>query len=212
MSDWYYSANNQPVGPLRPEAIRDLLSRGAISPETLVWTAAFGASWRPVRETEIMAGAVAPPPTAHPQSGAPHPPQGAPDSPAVWNPNASAAWSLLFTPAFGAFLHAKNAELLGRTAEADANRIWFYCSLAYLVVVAASVFFPMIPDRVFNAVAIGLLAGWYFSLGRKQAQYVRGTWQGRYQRKPWTIPLLVAFGCLIAYSCIIVALIFVVEE
>ena len=29
-------------------------------------------------------------------------------APALWNPNAAANWSLLFSPAFGAWLHMKN--------------------------------------------------------------------------------------------------------
>ena len=33
-------------------------------------------------------------------------------APALWNPNAAASWSLLFSPAFGAFLHMKNWQAL----------------------------------------------------------------------------------------------------
>ena len=119
--------------------------------------------------------------------------------PALWNPNAAACWSLLFTPAFGAFLHARNAESLGRAGEAKANRVWFYVSLAYLGFVLVSIFIPKIPDAGFGGVALGLLLGWYFSLGKKQIQYVKETWQDGYQRKPWAKPLLVAFGCLIGF-------------
>jgi hypothetical protein len=46
--------------------------------------------------------------------------------PALWNPNAAAGWSLLFTPAFGAFLHSRNADAMGRHSEAKANKFWFY--------------------------------------------------------------------------------------
>jgi hypothetical protein len=47
-------------------------------------------------------------------------------------------------------------------------------------------------------VAIGLLLGWYFSLGKKQIRYVKETWGERYTRKSWKTPLLIAFGCLAA--------------
>ena len=104
-------------------------------------------------------------------------------SPALWNPNAAACWSLLFSPAFGAFLHARNAELLGRTDEAKANRVWFYASLTFLGLATLSVFVPAIPDIIFRGAGIGLLVGWYSTLGRKQIQYVKDTWQERYQRK-----------------------------
>ena len=120
-------------------------------------------------------------------------------SPSLWNPNAAACWSLLFSPAFGAFLHARNAESLGRLDEAKANWVWFYISLGYLGFVLASIFVPVIPNILFDGVAIGILLGWYFSLGKKQIQYVKETCQSRYQRKPWAKPLLVGFGCMLGY-------------
>jgi hypothetical protein len=123
-----------------------------------------------------------------------------PDSPPrLWNPNAAACWSLVFSPAFGAFLHARNAESLGRTDEAKANRVWFYASLAYLGVVLATIFISVIPDAVYRGTGIGILVGWYVSLGKKQVQYVKDTFQGNYQRKTWTKPLLIAFGCSVGF-------------
>src|ERR1043165_813560 len=101
--------------------------------------------------------------------------------PRLWNPNAAACWSLIFSPAFGAFLHARNAESLGRTAEAKANKVWFYASLAYLGIVLVSIFIPIIPDAVFRGAAVGILLGWYLSLGKKQTQYVTETFRDKYQ-------------------------------
>jgi hypothetical protein len=124
-------------------------------------------------------------------------------APRLWNPNAAACWSLLFSPAFGAFLHARNAESLGRTDEAKTNKVWFYASLAYLGAVLVSMFVPAIPDGVFRGAAIGILLGWYFSLGKKQIQYVKDTFQDGYQRKPWTKPLLVAVGCLVGFFVVL---------
>jgi hypothetical protein len=92
---------------------------------------------------------------------------------------------------------------LGRTEEAKANKVWFYVSLGYLGFVLLSEFIPAIPDIVFQGASIGLLLGWYFSLGKKQIQHVKDNWQDRYQRKPWRKPLLIAFGCLV---CFVVAL------
>jgi uncharacterized membrane protein YfcA len=110
---------------------------------------------------------------------------------------------LIFSPAFGAILHARNAESLGRTDEAKANRVWFYASLAYLGFVLASIFVPAIPDAVFRGAAIGILLGWYFVLGRKQIQYVKETFKDGYHRKPWTKPLLIAFGGLVGFFIVI---------
>jgi hypothetical protein len=130
--------------------------------------------------------------------------QSPPNPPALWNPNAAACWSLVFSPAFGAFLHARNADALGRTSEAKLNRLWFYMSLAYLGVVVVSFFVPLLPDAAFNAAAIGLLVGWYVSLGTKQIRYVKETWAGGHQRRPWDKPLVVAFAGLVVFMGVIV--------
>jgi hypothetical protein len=126
-------------------------------------------------------------------------PQNSDSPPSLWNPNAAACWSLLFSPAFGAFLHARNAESLGRVEEAKANKVWYYVSLAYMGIALISIFIPAIPDIVFRGAAIGILIGWYSSLGTKQIKYVKETFQDRYQRKSWKKPLLIAFGCLLGF-------------
>lgn len=120
-------------------------------------------------------------------------------SPTLWNPNAAACWSLLFSPAFGAFLHARNADSLGRAEEAKANRLWFNISVAFLVCTSISVFIPAIPGGIFRLIGTGILLGWYFSLGTKQIKFVKARWQDGYQRKSWTQPLLIAFGCLVGW-------------
>jgi hypothetical protein len=137
------------------------------------------------------------------------PPTGQP--PALWNPNAAANWSLLFTPAFGAYLHARNAEALGRTDEAKANKVWSYVSLAYLGFVFVSAFIPAIPEGLFRLAGLALLLGWYFSLAKKQIRYVRETYRGGYEQKRWTKPLLIGFGSLIG-SFIVFFVIAVAEE
>jgi hypothetical protein len=131
--------------------------------------------------------------------------------PALWNPNAAACWSLLFSPAFGAYLHARNAEVLGRGDEAKANRVWFYVSIAYLVFALVTTFIPAIPEGLFRLAAIALLVGWYFSLGKKQILYVKETWRDGYVRKPWKKPLLIAFGYLIG-AFVVLFILAVVEE
>jgi hypothetical protein len=119
--------------------------------------------------------------------------------PALWNPNAAACWSLLFSPAFGAFLYARNADTLGRADEARAHRIWFYVSLVFDGLVLLSVLLPSILGYLFDLAGLVLLFAWYGSLGKKQMRYVKDTWQDRYQRKSWTTPLLIGFAGLAAY-------------
>jgi len=132
--------------------------------------------------------------------------------PAIWNPNAAACWCLLFTPAFGAFLHAQNADTLGRAEEAKANRIWFKISIAFLICILVSVLIPGIPDGIFRFAGLGLLFGWYFSVGKKQIIFVKSTWQDRYERKSWKQPLLIAFGCLVVSFIVSFALAVVAES
>ena len=120
--------------------------------------------------------------------------------PALWNPNAAACWCLLFSPAFGAYLHARNAEAMGRLEEAKANRMWFKISLVFFGLVVLSAFFPAIPDFAFKPASLGLLFGWYFSTGKPQIQHVKETYNGQYPRKPWMKVMLIALGCAIVYT------------
>jgi hypothetical protein len=129
------------------------------------------------------------------------PPTGPP--PALWNPKAAAYWSLLFSPAYGAFLHARNADAMGRVGEAKANRRWFYVLIAYLGFTFVTIFiFIPIPQGLLELVPIALLFGWYLSLGKKQVTYVKETWRDGYERKSWKEPLLIAFGFLIGISIV----------
>jgi hypothetical protein len=128
------------------------------------------------------------------------PPTGRP--PALWNPKAAAYWSLLFSPAFGAFLHARNADAMGRVDEARANRVWFYVLIAYLGLVFVTIFL-LIPEGLYTMASIGLLFGWYLCRGKKQVTYVKETWRDGYERKRWKQPLLIAFGSLIGTSIVL---------
>ena len=140
----------------------------------------------------------------------PTPPSDPP--PALWNPKAAASWSVFFGPAFGAYLHARNADCLGRTDEAKANRVWFYSSLAYLGFVLLSIFIPAIPDGMFKGATIGIIFGWYFTLGKKQIKHVKETLPNGYQRRPWKKPLLIAFGCMVGFVVVAIVLLLVAEK
>ncbi len=86
---------------------------------------------------------------------------------------------------------------MGRTDEAKANKAWIYISLTYLGFVLISNFISVIPEELFKLSALVLLFSWYFSLAKKQIRYVKETYRGGYNRKPWKKPLLISFGCLI---------------
>src|SRR5690242_12112576 len=53
--------------------------------------------------------------------------------PRLWNPVAAVRWSLVFTPAFGALLHAANWRTVGKNRPALANMWW--AGLSAVVVV-----------------------------------------------------------------------------
>lgn len=133
------------------------------------------------------------------------------NAPALWNPNAAANWSLLFSPAFGAYLHARNAERLGRHDEAKSNQRWFYGSLTFLAVNLVSILVPALSDAPLNLVGLLILIIWYFRVARKQAAFVKKTFGTTYQRRSWAQPLLIGFACLVGVFVIAVAFAVIVE-
>jgi uncharacterized membrane protein YfcA len=129
--------------------------------------------------------------------------------PALWNPNAAANWSLLFSPVFGAVLHMKNWQALGEPAKASAAKTWAVAVLAAFVALALlSAFLPegKAMDGLSRAVAIGLLFAWYFSSARHQTAYVKERFGKSYPRRGWLKPLLLAvlgvLGFLLAMGVI----------
>ena len=131
------------------------------------------------------------------------------DKPAIWNPNAAANWSLLFSSAFGAYIQARNAEILGLKNEAKVQWKWFYVSLAWIVTTPFTVFGPGIATMLLNMVGLILLLVWYFTIGRKQAQFVKRTFGTSYSKLAWSKPLLVAFACLTCFEFVAYGLSFI---
>lgn len=132
-----------------------------------------------------------------------HPP--CPDAPAcgLWNPSAAATWSLVFTPAFGAFIHMLNWQALGQPAQAAAARRWFYASLALLML--------QIWTRALNArlgteplllhpASVLFLLVWYFGAARPQARLVRARYGAGYRRRRWDSVLMGAVMAGTAYA------------
>ena len=108
-------------------------------------------------------------------------------APALWNPDAAGAWSLLFSPIFGSVLVRKNWQALGDADKARTGAIWLGVSILMLLV------------TIFAGV-LGFLyiIVWYFLWQRPQAQYISERWGKDYPRKGWGIPLLAALGVYIA--------------
>ena len=120
--------------------------------------------------------------------------------PPLWNPDAAACWSWLLSPAFGTYLHAKNAEALGRTDEKRANMKWFYGSLFILALSLVGILVPSISQlssdsREWRSAMVILLFAWYFLVARKQASFVKQAYGKSYPRRPLGKALLIYCGC-----------------
>jgi hypothetical protein len=133
------------------------------------------------------------------------------ESPALWNPNSAANWSLIFSPAFGAFLHMKNWEALGEPAKASAAKIWVAVTLVALIGIATAA--ALLPgarfvDALLRAVGVVLLLSWYFSSGRAQTAYVKSRFGKSYPKRGWGKPLLLASLAVIAFFVYVAAVAF----
>lgn len=129
-------------------------------------------------------------------------------APALWNPGAAAAWSLLFSPVFGAFLHMHNWESLGDSARAATARTWAIVSL--LVLLGGTTIAILLPesktiDRLTNAMGLLLLLAWYFAAGRAQSRFVAERFGSAYPRKGWAKPL--GLGLLFLVALVVVSVV-----
>ncbi len=121
---------------------------------------------------------------------------------AIWNPNAAANWSLIFTPAFGAYLQMLNWQALGESETAASAQNWFYVGLGMLAVyVLMGVFIsdPKVADGAARGLGFLFLLVWYFSSGRAQGKYVKEKFGKTYAKKPWGRALLIGVGAIVGY-------------
>ena len=79
------------------------------------------------------------------------------EAPALWNPNAAACWSLLFSPIFGAALHMFNARAMGDAELEKLNKGFMWGTLAVLVIAILLAIFSGIKA---NFVGIAALGAW----------------------------------------------------
>lgn len=131
----------------------------------------------------------------------------APAAAPIWNPYATANWSLLFSPAFGSYLQMLNWRALGETEKADSARNWFYASLAMLLVyavVGALLADPQRSKAAAQMLGFIYLLVWYFAAGRSQAKYVKAKFGADYSRRPWGKALLIAVGAFVGYFIVAV--------
>lgn len=112
----------------------------------------------------------------------------------LWNPNAAANWSLLFTPIFGSYLQMKNWQTLGNTIEANNARNWLIFSIAFILFINLGTPFiwddPVKLNTYPKSLGLLYIIIWYFSFARIQPKYVKEKLNDRYQKKSWSVPLI----------------------
>ncbi|WP_147299966.1 hypothetical protein NR756_04880 [Alloalcanivorax xenomutans] len=136
-------------------------------------------------------------------------PEGKPSQtnhPELWNPSAAVAWSLIFSPVFGAWVHAKNWAVLGEDKLHDDSMKYAYTALAVLIAINLLVTFDVLPELYGLPITAVLMVNWYFSAGRKQKAYLEKNQTLTYTQKSWLKPILIGFGSLIAATVINLAL------
>lgn len=123
-------------------------------------------------------------------------------NPPIWNPNAAANWSLVFTPAFGSYLHMLNWQTLGEAERARSCMRWFYVSIGMLL---AYIFMGVVladetaADGATRGLALVFLLTWYFASARSQAKYVKAKFGASYARRPWGKALLIGITGFVAF-------------
>ncbi|MBM4028330.1 MAG: hypothetical protein FJ280_23495 [Planctomycetes bacterium] len=125
-------------------------------------------------------------------------------TPKLWNPNAAANWSLLFTPILGAWLHAENWKELGQHDRAKKSMIWVYVGFVFLLVVL------FLPDNVGYIPGPAFILAWYFSSAKGQVKYLKEN-NINYEKKAWGKPLLLGLAGLVAYFVVIFGVISATE-
>ena len=126
--------------------------------------------------------------------------------PALWNPWAATLWSLVFSPAFGAYLHMKNWRALGDAEKARVQKLWFIGSLTCFTVLSLAG--ALLPDlaalkAVSKWIFLPLLLAWYYLGGKAQRAYIEARFGKDYSRRGWLKPLGAVF--LIFVALVVVA-------
>jgi hypothetical protein len=134
----------------------------------------------------------------------------APSEIALWNPNAAALWSVIFTPLFGAYLHALNWRALGDKEQEEASMTWVFGAGAMVLLMLLVEMVVTKPynqgDSVSHTIEFIFLLAWYFLSGRAQAKLVKEKFGGSYPRKSWRQPLLMGLAGFGIYILLMIAI------
>ncbi|MCV2419174.1 hypothetical protein [Paucibacter sp. DJ2R-2] len=135
-------------------------------------------------------------------------PSAKPDTSAVprlWNPNAAASWSLIFSPIFGALLQRSNWLAMGHPDKAAGSLRWVWASLGFLGVSLISIVcFPdsKTVDLLMRIAGFVFLVAWYYANGKEQVGLVLARYGRDYPRKSWWHPLGLALLAMVGLMLI----------
>ena len=200
---WYYSHRGQQVGPVSPEQLRQAAAVGQLQRTDLVWKQGM-AAWVPAEKLKGLF-----PPTISPSADLPSSiPTAIPlqpmlqaepiqpiTSPALWNPMAAGAWSLLFSWAFGSFLLARNWKALGNEAKATRCMIWFYSFFTFVFLAVVTPDTAAI-NNAFRFFGLVILVVWALVEMKPQVDYINLRFGDGYRRQPWGKSIGIAVVCV----------------
>ena len=125
------------------------------------------------------------------------------DTLALWNPTAAALWSLLFSPALGAWLVMRNWQRLGKPDKARQALCWFVgvlvLNLGNSIVITAAAIQGREAGLPFWAPLVVLLA-WIAISAYPQIRHIDDHHGETYARRSWAGPLLIALAILVCVS------------
>ena len=124
--------------------------------------------------------------------------------PQLWNPTAAAIWAFFLSPMLGAWLHAINWRELGEEKLAEQNMyfVWGTVALGFLVILIEAVANIEFPPAVSG---IAIWAAWFFTVGKKQIEFVHNEVNDDYDKKGWGKPIGLTLLGLLAYVAALIA-------
>ncbi|WP_432721793.1 hypothetical protein R0381_002112 [Jeongeupia wiesaeckerbachi] len=100
--------------------------------------------------------------------------------------------SLIFSPIFGAWLHAKNWRTLGDEEKAEQSMLWAYGGIGILILLM------FLPSSSGGPIGLGYLLAWNFFSARQQAMQIKERLGDNYKKKHWGKPVGIAIATLLA--------------
>lgn len=200
--DWYFTKGDTKHGPVSANKLKTLATTGQLQPSDMVWREGM-VEWK---EARIVKGLfseatdnIQPMPPQLPSVRTSSVPPGVvaeTSAPALWNPFALRAWSLLLTPAFGSFLMMKNWRSLGEEERAKRSMVWFWGTLGFLFLGLITPNTAAITSA-FRFVGCVLFVVWATTEAEKQVRYIREKYGVDYTRKSWGKPLGIGAACIL---------------